>query len=80
MRRLAPDCSRIELSSLPEERSETELLYAIGWETANVHLGTKDAAPLIKKDLKQRKKDWLQGAAEAMTEATQEDWKAWKTG
>lgn len=79
-RRLAPDCSRIELSSLPEERSETELLHAMGWETANIHLGTKGAAPAIKKDLKQRKKGWLQAAANAMTEATLTDWKAWKAG
>ena len=80
VRRLAPDCSRIELSSLPEERSETELLHAMGWETANIHMGTKAAAPAIKKDLKQRKKGWLQTAANAMNEATQIDWKAWKAG
>ena len=37
VRRLAPDCSRIELSALPKERDETRLLRAMGWETANVH-------------------------------------------
>ena len=80
VRRLAPDCSRVELSSLPEPRAELELLHAMGWETANIHLGTKEAAPAIRKDLKQRKKGWLQTAADAMTEATQADWEAWKAG
>jgi hypothetical protein len=40
VRRLAPDCSRIELAALPRERDETRLLHAMGWETANVHLGS----------------------------------------
>lgn len=77
VRRLAPDCARIELGSLPEERAESELLYAMGWETANIHLGSKSAVNAIKADLKKRKKGWLQSAAQAMAEATQEDWIAW---
>ena len=44
VRRLAPDCSRIELSALPKERDELRLLHAMGWETANIHLGTHAAA------------------------------------
>src|SRR5450759_2106743 len=31
VRRLAPDCSRIELSAMPKERDEIRLLYAMGW-------------------------------------------------
>ena len=40
-RRLAPDCSRVELSNMPTERDESKLLRAMGFETANVHLGTR---------------------------------------
>ncbi len=47
VRRLAPDCSRVELASMPKERDETKLLRAMGFETANVHLGTPRAAKLI---------------------------------
>src|SRR5450755_1417956 len=43
VRRLAPDCSRIELSALPKERDEMRLLHAMGFETANVHLGSRKA-------------------------------------
>ena len=77
IRRLAPDCSRIELESLPNTKDELKLLHAMGWETANIHLGTKAAAGRVLKDLKQQPGKWLRRAAEAMAEATLEDWKGW---
>ncbi len=40
-RRLAPDCSRIELGSLTHVGEESRLLAAMGFETANIHLGTE---------------------------------------
>ncbi|HTS19465.1 MAG TPA: DUF2252 family protein [Verrucomicrobiae bacterium] len=78
IRRLAPDCSRVELESLPSRRDESRLLYEMGWETANVHLGSKKAAPKILKDLSKRPADWLRHAAEAMARATESDSKEWK--
>ena len=39
VRRLAPDCSHVELSSMPRERDESKLLHAMGFETANVRPG-----------------------------------------
>jgi hypothetical protein len=77
LRRLAPDCSRIELTSLPERRNEWNLLRAMGRETANVHLGS-DGARAIKPDLDRRKRKWLVEAATTMAEATIADWKAWR--
>ncbi len=79
VRRLAPDSSRIELTSLPDVRTETRLLHAMGKETANIHLGSKQAVPAIQKDLTERSAGWLQSAAAAMTQATQDDWQAWKS-
>jgi hypothetical protein len=76
VRRLAPDCSRIELSSLPKSRDELKLLHAMGWETANIHL-SKGTAPRVWKDLKSRPAKWLRKATDAMTRATQADWKEW---
>jgi hypothetical protein len=80
VRRLAPDCARIELASLPKERSESRLLYAMGWETANIHLGSKSAVPGVKADLRKRKKGWLRSASDKMAAAIHEDWSAWKAG
>jgi len=77
IRRLAADCSRIELGLLPKMRDELKLLHAMGWETANIHLGTKAAAGGVLRDLAQRPGKWLRRAAEAMAKATLEDWKGW---
>lgn len=78
LRRLAPDCSRIELSSLPARRDEERLLYSMGWETANIHFGTPRAIPAIKRDLAKRRGNWLHKAAKAMLHATERDWREWK--
>jgi hypothetical protein len=80
VRRLAPDCSRIELSTLPEEHNEEKLLYAMGFETANVHLGSAGAIPSVKRDLAERRGKWLHKAAKTMCKVTLEDWKDWRHG
>ena len=78
VRRLAPDCSRVELSSMPKERDETKLLHAMGFETANVHMGTPRAAKRILSDLGKRNANWIHKASTNMVEATTEDWKRWR--
>ena len=77
IRRLAPDCSRIELSALPKKRDEIRLLHAMGFETANIHLGSGKAHAILN-DLKKRKPAWLEHAAKKMAEAVLEDWQDWK--
>ncbi len=78
VRRLAPDCSRIELADLAKQRDELRLLHAMGWETANVHLGSPHAIPAVHKDLRKRPSGWLRAAAKQMAEATFQDWQDWK--
>jgi uncharacterized protein (DUF2252 family) len=78
LRRLAPDCSRIEMVSLPVRRDEERLLYSMGWETANIHFGTRRAIAAVKRDLAKRPASWLHKAANAMLRATERDWRAWK--
>jgi hypothetical protein len=78
VRRLAPDCSRVELASMPKERDESRLLRAMGFETANVHLGSPRAVKRILRDLRQRPADWLHLAATAMVKATIADWREWR--
>jgi hypothetical protein len=50
----------------------------MGWETANIHLGTKSARRLILRDLEKRKAKWLQSATTDMLKAVRSDWKTWK--
>lgn len=78
LRRLSPDCSRVELSSLPKKRDEARLLHAMGWEVANVHLGQKEVIPAVQQDLKKRPAAWLHDAAKQMAEAVMRDWNRWK--
>jgi hypothetical protein len=77
VRRLAPDCSKIDLAQFPRERDETRLLHAMGWETANVHLGAGQAKA-VTADLATRRGPWLHKAAAAMVAATKADWKEWQ--
>jgi len=77
---LAPDCSRIEMASLPAERDEARLLYCMGWETANMHFASRSAIPQVKRDLSGRRGRWLQKAAKAMVKATIADWEDWRAG
>jgi len=80
VRRLAPDCSRIELASIPRERDEARLLYDMGWETANMHFGSPKAIAKVRKDAASRRGRWLHKAAKAMYKATLEDWVEWRKG
>lgn len=78
VRRLSPHCSRIELEALATNRGELRLLEAMGRETSNVHLGTAEKRKAILKDLRGRKGNWLVGAAQAMADAMEKDWRVWK--
>jgi len=74
VRRLAPDCSRIELSDLPKVRDELKLLQAMGAEAANCHASNPRA---IRNDLKRRPRRWLERAASAMADAVENEWRRW---
>lgn len=78
VRRLAPDCSRIELSALPKERDELRLLHSMGWETANIHLGSAKPVILLK-DLQKRPANWLLQCARKMEKAVLADFEAFAT-
>ncbi len=80
VRRLAPDCSRVELSSLPRQRDEGKLLHAMGFETANIHLSRRKNGVAILADLKKRPRAWLHKSATAMLNATMADFEAWRKG
>jgi len=77
VRRLAPHCSRIEMSHWPKKRDEMELMWAMGFETANIHWGSlekKDVGKILTKKWRRKIID----AIEDMTDVTLEDWRAWR--
>jgi hypothetical protein len=78
VRRLAPHCTRIELATVPKKRDEERLLRAMGFETANVHQGSKRALKAVRRDLGKRPLNWLHEASKGMTKAVMEDWEEWR--
>ena len=78
VRRLSPDSNPIEISSLPKQRDEECLLYSMGLETGNVHLGSKTSPKQILKDLSSRQPKWLATAAKSMAKAVTREWKEYK--
>jgi hypothetical protein len=78
LRRLAPHCTRIDLAELPSTRDEQRLLYAMGFEAANVHLGTPGVRGAIARELKARGGRWLHDAASAMADGVIRDWRTWR--
>jgi len=78
VRRLSPHCSRIELAELKVQGEEPRLLRAMGWETANIHLGTRSARKSILRHMQRQKGKWLHQATDDMLQAVREDWKTWR--
>lgn len=77
-RRLSPSRVKVDLAKLKSAGDERQLLYAMGFETANVHAGTPNTAPRLLSDLSKRSSNWLSDAAESMTKSTEQDYKEWK--
>jgi hypothetical protein len=80
VKRLSPDCRRLELASLIRGKDEEWLLHAMGFETANVHLGTTSARRSILNHLADAPKGWLRKAAIRMQACLQKDFRRWEKG
>jgi Uncharacterized protein conserved in bacteria (DUF2252) len=78
VRRLAPDCTRIELADLPRERDDKRLLKAMGAEIANIHLGEPRAVVRIQRHLRRLRPWWLIQAARHMADAITADWREFR--
>lgn len=78
-RRLDIDCRRIELDELSTVDEEEWLLYAMGFETANVHLGGagEGSRKQILQHLAKQKKGWLKKSVQEMLVLLMRDFKAW---
>lgn len=78
VRRLSPHCCRIELNILPKGRDELRLLFAMGWETANIHLGSRSEVKQIRQHINRLKPGWLSASAKSMADAVTRDWRDWR--
>jgi hypothetical protein len=78
VRRLGPDCSRIDIDQLRNHEDLASLIYCMGWETANIHLGTRKIRKTLVKALQDLPKAWLKDSAQSMYEKILRDWKNFK--
>ena len=78
IRRLSPHCSRVELAVLPRMRDELRLLNAMGWETANIHLGSRESRKYVRRHLDRLKPAFLSAASKDMAKAVTDDWQSWR--
>jgi hypothetical protein len=83
VRRIGPDALKIELPTSQKDQRlalAPTLLRLMGFETANIHLGSRAPANLIHSLDGLRRKPgslWLEQATERMVQATHKDHRAW---
>jgi hypothetical protein len=77
LRRLAADTAKLNLALLPRVRDERRLIRAMGFETANIHLGSPRAVAAIRRHLDRLPSSWLAHAAKTMADAVTADWRDW---
>jgi hypothetical protein len=80
VRRLAPDCSKLDLEDIQSHHDWSAIFYAMGWETANIHRNRPENAAIIQADLARRPHRWLDVAAKRLCKALRADWKTWRDG
>jgi hypothetical protein len=78
VRRLGPECGRIDLDELTHHQDLASLLHAMGWETANIHLGTPKLGRKLTKACAKLPSDWLETAARTMLDRTLKDWEQFR--
>ena len=74
VRRLAPDCSRIDIDELVHHRDLASLLHAMGAETANIHLGSAKAKTILT-HLARQPGRWLADAASHMANVVRREFR-----
>jgi len=80
VRRLAPNCSRIDVDELAHHEDMASLLFCMGQETANIHFGTRLGRRQIREAWSQLPNNWLENAAQEMLKLSLKDWRQFKAG
>lgn len=78
VRRLAPDCEKIELAKAAGRGDDDEFLRAMGEEAAHAQSCEEGALHEIGAHLDDHRDRWFRDAIEAMVEDTERDWEKWR--
>ncbi len=75
LRHLAPNCARVPLESLADEKDALRLLRAMIWK--NVPLGSSKAVEDVQRHLAGLLKKWLPHTMDVMPQSRKQDYEAW---
>ncbi|MEO9320715.1 MAG: DUF2252 family protein [Nitrososphaera sp.] len=81
VRRIAPDCVKLELTMLPAIRKKSLLLCSMGAELGNVHLranSSRGHLGAIADDLGSRDSEWLYSACKTVVQEITTDWQSFR--
>ncbi len=78
VRRLSPNSKKLEADKHPSKLADSRLLELMGRDLAAVHLGLRDRADAILKDIKSRKRNWLHAAVDRMAQLVRTEQEQWK--
>jgi uncharacterized protein DUF2252 len=78
VRRLSPNTRKIDIDEETAQLLDPHMLRAMGYELANIHLGTGNHRRAIERDLGKRKGRWLHRAAMAAAAFVTEEYKDWR--
>jgi hypothetical protein len=74
VRRIGPDCSRIDIDEIVHHKDLASLLNCMGRETANIHLGTPKGRKRVMAAWDDLPPNWLETAAELMFKLSLKEW------
>jgi hypothetical protein len=78
IRRLSPDCARLDLTDLSDNLEKAELLRSMGAELGNAHSGTGDTKQILAHLSKARNQVALVLTSEGFRKAVEVDFEAWR--
>ena len=78
VRRLSPNARKIEVRDHRDDLADPAMLQAMGYELANLHLGSAGVGRAIQEDLKKRGNKWLLRSAHTASQFVIDDFKTWK--
>jgi Uncharacterized protein conserved in bacteria (DUF2252) len=78
IRRIAADSEKIDLGDAAGAKLHIKLLRAMGFDLASIHAATPHSLRAIKDDLAERRRGWLNAAAQIAAAEVRRDYREWK--
>jgi hypothetical protein len=77
-RRIAADSRKVDLGDDAGSNVKIDLLRAMGFDLGSIHATDPQSADAVRRDLKERPRDWLHAAAKTAAAAVEQDWESWR--